>query len=176
MSLLRRCLGRWVPAMVAVALVAVACSSTSTADDGREVDTYEAILRWLVDYTDRSVGAPSDGGSRLVFVDHLGPDKIALDIQVELVVRLADHADLRFIDSLEEAVDVDLEDRPVRDGGVLVGLGLVPDETPIEARGEVYLGPDEVHGWRFPMILRNGRWELRADPEVVDPEGFVETP
>lgn len=163
------------PGAVVVALLAAGCSSTPAPDETREIDVYEAILRWIIDHTEEAV-SDADDETRTVFVDNLGPEEISLDTQVELVVRLADEANLRFVDELEEAIDVDLEGQPVRDGAVLVGLGLMQEETPIEVRGEVYLDADDVRGWRFPMILQSGRWELRTEPEVVDPEGLVETP
>ncbi|MCP5028442.1 MAG: hypothetical protein GY929_19365 [Actinomycetia bacterium] len=175
MSLLSRWFTRLVVGAVVVAVLAAGCSSDPASDASREADAYEAILRWIIDRTDDDV-ATGENETRLVFIDNLGPDEIPLDIQVELVARLAEEAKLRFVDELEEAIDVDIEDRPVRDGGVLVGLGVVPDEPPVEVRGELYLGIDDVHGWRFPLMMRAGRWELRDEPEVVDPEGLVEAP
>ncbi|MCP3854806.1 MAG: hypothetical protein GY745_00480 [Actinomycetia bacterium] len=175
MGLLRRCLTKLVPVIVLGALVASGCSSGTQADNTPEADAYEAMLRWILLHTEDSV-ASSGSKPRPVFVDNLGPEEIALDVQVELVVRLAGDAELRFVDSRKEAIDVDSEDRPVRDGGVLVGLGVVPDEPPAAVRGEVYLGLNDVLGWRFPLKKTADRWELDNDPEVVDPEGLVETP
>ncbi len=175
MGLLRRCLTKLVPVIVLGALVASGCSSGPQADDTLEADVYEAMLRWILLHTEDSVESSGDK-PRPVFVDNLGPKEIALDIQVELVIRLADDAELRFVDSRGEAIDVNSEDRPVRDGAVLVGLGAVSDEPPVAVRGEVYLGLDDVLGWRFPLKKTADRWEVGNDPEVVAPEGLVETP
>ncbi len=159
--------------MVLAALVSVGCAGEVASQDDRESDIYAEALAWIVarpDVADAEDAPP-------IYIEHLGPDGIPLDVQVELIEHFDESdVELRFVDGREEAVDETLDGMPVRDGSVLVGLGPISDDQPTELRAELYRDLDDVTAYRFTLSRTDGEWSLAEAPEVVDPEGLVADP
>jgi hypothetical protein len=164
-----------------VALLAVAvggllagCSDGEGSDEpDRRIEMYGLVLDWVLE---REEFQPAPDGevdeTPTVFVDHLNRD-IDFDVQVGLVSRYEDRYELRFVDALGEAVDEEAAQAPVRDEGVLVGLGSVPDASPFLVRAEVYRDQRRIDAYRFELVRWAGDWVLRDEPQAVEPEGFV---
>ncbi len=160
-------------AVAIVALVRTGCAGEVASQDDRESDIYAEALAWIV----KRPGVADTDESQPIYIEHLGPDGIPLDVQVELIEHFdADDIELRFVDGRSEAVDETLDEMPVRDGSVLVGLGPISDDQPTELRAELYRDLDDVTAFRFTLRRRDGEWELAEAPEVVDPEGLVADP
>lgn len=160
---------------LALAVGAVTLAGCGDGDDDArpgQADAYTVVLDWLLARPEAGFG--DDCGDEVVFVEGLGPDGIPLDVQVQLIDHYTDEVELRFIDSREEAVDEAEETQPVHDDCVLVGLGIVPDGSVIEVRGELYQRRDHVLGFRFDLVTGGQRWNMVEDPTPVDAEGLVD--
>lgn len=168
---LRRERGRGAALALGLTVALAGCGGDGGSAAG-PADAYAVMLEWLAE---NDVATPGEGcGDDVVFVESIGADGIALDVQVELIDHFEGELDIRFVDSREEAVDDSAPEAPVRDECVLVGLGPIPDGTLIEVRGEVYEERDSVTGYRFDLV-RGGRiWLLVDEPTMVEPEGLVD--
>ena len=183
---------RWskaVPAILVAAAVALAgCSEESAGTADREIDIYVAVLSWLLEQEvplPPQAAGDEDGGDGEdaevvevppVFVESFGPG-VDLQVQVELVARFEEQGyDLHFLDTRTEAVDQDEPDVPVRDEAVLVGLGPIPEGSPVDVRAEVYRDQADLEAYRFRLARFAGSWAFVQDPTPVEPEGFVATP
>ena len=160
-------------AIAVAAFVLAGCAGEVASQDDRESDIYAAALTWLV----ARPGVADTEEAPPIYIEHLGPDGIPLDVQVELIEHFDENdVELRFVDGRSEAVDETLDDMPVRDGSVLVGLGPISDDQPTELRAELYRDLDDITAYRFTLRRSGGVWELAEAPEVVDPEGLVADP
>lgn len=161
-------------AAVLVLLVPLACSDgEGSGGTDRRVEIYGLVMDWLLERE----RFPADPGEEpdetpTVFVDHLNRS-IDLDVQVGLVGRFEGEFELRFVDALSEAVDDSDPEAPVRNDGVLVGLGMIPEEPPYLVRAEVYRERGDLDAYRFELVPSGEDWVMRSEPERVAPEGFV---
>ena len=160
-------------AIAVAALVLAGCAGEVASQDDRESDIYAVALAWIVSRP----GVADAEEDRPVYIEHLGPDGIPLDVQVELIEHFdAAEVELRFVDARAEAVDETIDEMPVRDGSVLVGLGPISDDQPTELRAELYRDLDDITAFRFTLRRVGEEWELAEAPEIVDPEGLVADP
>lgn len=147
----------WIVAIagLAVALTAVACDTTSET-----VDREAALHAELVEAT---VGTEpfaelDDPLDLVVWIHPLGDDPIDLGVQVGVLERLDDYATIRFVDAFEEAVDEDEAGLPVRQNGVVIGLGPLRADS-AQVRVERYEseqdGPEA-----FVASRTDGEWHL----------------
>lgn len=91
----------------------------------RQVEIYTTVLRAVVSEADPSL---DEAGPPVVFVAARGDDPINIDVQAAVVVELEGWSTIRFVDDIDEAVDLADPEGAVRDDGMLVGLGPVPEE------------------------------------------------
>lgn len=160
---------------IVVALLA-GCGSDAAMSNDREADAYILVLEWVLADPDLAPD-PVPDEAPLVFVEGLGPTGVDLEVQVEVVGHFeGSEIDIRFIDTRPEAIDDELAGAPVRDGGILVGLGAMSSEPPHEIRGEIYRSHDDIHAYRFQVDLTGTTAALTEAPEPVDPEGLVAEP
>lgn len=154
-------------------LLVSACGESANPDSAeRSATIYGAVIE---DLADDVVGSGTENEDLpIVFVEALNPDGIELEVQVEVIASLAEIYDVRFIDDIDEAVDVDLDHRPVREGSALVGLGAIVVDGTADVRGEVYSQTDQVLAFRYSLRpVGDGTWAIAGTPESVEPEGFV---
>lgn len=161
--------------MLAVATLAVALAAgvagCGDGDDARpepgiDASTYVAAIEgFLPPSTD-----PQD--RPVVFVVPVADASLALDTQVAVIESLAETHDLRFVDSADAAVDDDTVGQPARDGGTLLGVGTVTEESPHTIRIEVYRDRDEVEGHLVTVAVRGDGWTV-VDVQPVEPEVLV---
>jgi hypothetical protein len=152
-------------AAVAVALVLSACDDDPSRPDARlEPAAYAAVLAEVMP-------EPLDGGdvAPVVFVWASVDPAMTLEDQTALIDEFGTDVDLRFVDEYEAALDVELNGRPPREDGTLIGIANVATEPPIELRVEVYLSDDLVTGHRFTLADRDDSWVVTRD-EAVEPE------
>jgi hypothetical protein len=166
---------RFLVALVAILLIAPACSTGPTGEDDRDAAVYAAVVRWLL--TDEG-GAPGfvpfgPDDDRPVFIEPIDPDGIPLEVQVGVIERLEDLAELRFVDTREEALDETEPTAPVHSDGVLLGLGSISEESPPTVRGERYRDESDVDAYRFTMSRESGEWTVAGEPEAVEPESLI---
>ncbi len=155
-------------AVVAVGLTA--CSSGSddpAAGDGRTAAVYESILHWMID--EEHVVESNERPEWVMFVAPRSEEPIDIDVQVAVVGALDPRIFVRFIDDRTEAVDADSEGEPVRDEGILVGLGAVPQESDrVEVYADRYRNSDDVEAWTVTVRRSGDTWELVGDPAPAD--------
>ena len=155
------------------------CASDGSVDaTARDASVYQAVITDLGERFGQRLDAP-DGEVPVVFIETLGPQDIALQTQVEVIAKLADTYDIRFIDDLDEAIELDVDRRPVRMNSLLIGLGPIQVEDKAEVRGEVYVNADEIHAFRYSLVSEGGDgdgWTLGGPPEEAVSEGFQPTP
>jgi hypothetical protein len=164
--------GRAVVAIALCGTLLTGCGADDGSRDSRAADSYIVVVEWILAEPEFAPD-PTLDEMPPVFVESLGPGEIDLDVQVEIVRHFELVVDIRFIDTRAEAVDESEGGAPVRDDGLLLGLGLVPVEGPIEIRGEVYRTSDHVAGYRFRVARRGQTMVLIEPPERVEPEGLV---
>lgn len=155
----------------------IGCTTGPSVDTtARDASIYEAVIIDLGERSGRSLDR-DDGEAPVVFIETLGSDAIALETQVEVVAQLAETYEIRFIDDLDEAVEIDVEGWPVRSNSLLIGLGPIQVDDETEVRGEVYLRADDVRAFRYSLEARSDdTWTLARPPEKAEPEGFQPTP
>jgi hypothetical protein len=168
----RATLGRAVVAILLFGVGLAGCGNDDRSRDRRVADAYIVVVEWVLAEPEFA-SDPTLDEMPPVFVESLGPGEIDLDVQVLIVRHLEPVVDIRFIDIRAEALDESEDDAPVRDGGLLLGLGPVPAEGPIDIRGEIYRTSDRVAGYRFQVALRGQTMVLIEPPERVEPEGLV---
>lgn len=164
---------RVVALILGVALLA-GCGADPDNGDSLVAESYILVVDWVLAEPEFALDLATDEQT-LVFVESLGPGEIDLGVQVEIVRHFEPDVDIRFIDIRTEALD-DSDGEPVRDGGLLLGLGAVPLTGPLDIRGEVYRGVDSVVGYRFLIDSGGQTPVLIKPPERVEPEGLVAEP
>ncbi|MEO6123921.1 MAG: hypothetical protein ABIR32_09435 [Ilumatobacteraceae bacterium] len=170
----RRRRGGIVDALAALAVLgalvglATACDSTGSGPATvSTADAYVAAIRWYVD----QIPAPEptqttdsvETGPTLVYIAPADGNPIDASSQAAVVSALSDMADsieVRFADVRDDAIDVETELEPVKEGGALLLVGKVAKGTPpVEVSIEVYHDID--HDESFQMrIVRVGADEF----------------
>lgn len=108
----------------------------------------------------------------VVYVVPVSGDALPLETQVAVIEALARSYDVRFVDQVDAALDVESSEEPPRDEGTLIGLGRIRPEPPHQVRVELYRGRDRVSGHLLTMRNESGTWVV-ADAETVTPEVLV---
>ena len=104
-----------------------------------------------------------------MFVATRSEEPIDIDVQVEVVGALDPRIFVRFIDDRTEAVAEDSDNQPVRDEGILVGLGAVPQASDsVKVYADRYRNSDDVEAWNVTVRRTDDSWELAGDPTRAD--------
>lgn len=170
----RPTLGRAIVAILLCGALLAGCGDDDSRDSAA-TDAYIVVVEWVLAQPEFAPD-PTLAEMPPVFVDSLGSGEIDLDVQVEIVRHFEPVVAIRFIDTRTEALDESEAGAPVRDGGLLLGLGPVPVAGPIDIRGEVYRTVDHVVGYRFRVGRSGQTMVLIEPPELVEPEGLVGEP
>jgi hypothetical protein len=146
------------------AIVLSGCGGGSV-EDGSVADVYGAAVRWLVE----EVGDADRPDPERVFLEATGEDAIPLEVQVEVINRLEDDMAVRFIDTREEAVEASEPGDPIRDAGVLIGLGPVTDidRPPVRLHVDRYRNVRDVVAYELVLERRAGDWQVAGEPEPL---------
>lgn len=107
---------------------------------------YAAVVRWLVDRE-----GPTDTASDelpIVYVAPVEGGVIGADDQVGVVAEVHDVAVVRFADVADDALDLETDDRAVKEGGVLLIVGPVAEgASPIEVEVLEYHRIGDEQSW-----------------------------
>lgn len=150
-------------AVLALVMLTGACTDgVAQSDDTvqHQIDIYSATIREVavVDRPDLN----EDSVDPVIFVSPLtDTTTISLDVQLGVVLALENWATIRFIDEFEEAILVNEPDSPVRDNGVLIGLGQI-DLGPSEARlvADRYEQANDLLTFDLLLQRRSGEWSV----------------
>jgi hypothetical protein len=144
----------------ALVCTASACSGNE-ADRVHAGEVYDAAVRWF------AAERTDDPDPLRVFVESRGEGAtIPLDVQAQVVRLSADVADVRFIDARSEAL-IDLGDGTlaVRDGGVLIRLGPVPEKgRRLDLDIDRWLDGATFESLRFALGKVVNGWLVVRDP------------
>ena len=151
------------------AVASAACSGQDpnvTAGDEREVAVYTEVLGWLIENAEVTDGGPDP---LVVFVASRSATPIDVDVQVALVDTFAETISLRFVDERAEALIEDETDRPVRNAGMLVGLGAVDAQGEVvEVYADRYFSATRAEAWIVTMERSGESWQMRGRPVASD--------
>lgn len=163
--------------VLTAALVFSACSSQGGTDDpvADAADIDRLVIGDLVERSGVRFDTSVDE-LPVLYVEAFGAEEIPLEVQVDVVAGWQETYDVRFIDDRSEAVQDELEGRPVRERSLLLGLGPITRNGTAELRGEYYRSEDQVGAYRYTLVETGGGWRLSTGPEQIDPEGFAATP
>ncbi|MGY6502714.1 MAG: hypothetical protein ACXIVQ_17690 [Acidimicrobiales bacterium] len=135
--------------------------------NARLTNIYAATIRSVVTFErpDLTLDEPIEP---VVFVSPREDVEIGLDVQAGVVIALENWATIRFIDEIDEAIDRNEPDGIVRDGGMLIGLGPVPDGTSnVTVGADRYERADEMMVFELQVQRRSGTWSVTNSPEVL---------
>ena len=160
-----RCAKRWPRVLLAIVALAAmsACDGGDDGDDPVGAAGYTAVLDEFLP------PVPSDGYRPVVFVARLDEDPFALTDQVEMIAAVEEDFDLRFVDTIDAAVDDDDADGSPRDDGLLLGIGTIPSAAPHVVRVEIYRAASRVDAYKVTLTASDGVWQVDTS-EPVDPE------
>jgi hypothetical protein len=137
----------------------------------RDAGVYEVVLRDLV-LSDLPPTADEDP-LPVVYVFGAEGTTIPVDIQVNVVKPLKDEAEIRFVDAREDAVldevpEGDDREEPVRDNGVLVTFGALPETgSTIEVEVDIYASVGEERAYDVTLAGGPSRWKIRSAAPVA---------
>ncbi len=106
-----------------------ACDSgdDSGADVVEPADAITAAVAWQADDQDPVVGDDGEPILPVVFVVAGEGTTIDVGVQADVASATVDWATVRFADDIAETFDPDLEGEPVRDDGVMLLIGPIPE-------------------------------------------------
>jgi hypothetical protein len=159
-----------------VALVASAAASCVDDEPGagqdptqRLVEIYSVAVTEIAD--DAPTAAPEEGGEdkkRNVYLRASDETEITAEVQVGVVNDLDEWANVRFIDDMEEAVDLEADGAPVRDDGILIGLGEVSEgEVSAMLTADRYVSDSSIVVYEVALQRRSGEWTVEEPLDGV---------
>lgn len=161
---------------VSASLGATACSSESAAEPTvSTADAYSAAIRWYLDSVEPTGTADTtdttDSGPLIVYVAPESGKAINSQAQASVVREMSDMADVvtvRFADVRDDALQSDVESLPVKDDGVLLLVGDVPDERPpVDVQVVVYRDVDDTHIFVMRITTAGDSFRATEVSEVV---------
>ncbi len=119
----------------AIALLAfggVACDDDTATDDPnvQPADAYTAIVEWQVGVQEPVIDESGEVVLPVVYVVADDGSTIDVGVQADVAAATADWATVRFADDPTDTFDPDVEGEPVRDDGVMLLTGPLPDASP----------------------------------------------
>ncbi len=147
----------------------------------QDAEIYEAALNHLVEVS--GVELAENWVDPVVFVEVLDTTEVDLETQVAVVDEMDEEFAIRFVDDLGEAVDIELDDLPVREGTILIAFGPIEvDGAEYRFHAEYYIDSDESLGLSFrfenrqPAGADRPRMVLIGEPVEVPTELVVVRP
>jgi len=152
-------IGRRSAAAIALATLLAVLSSCSSAATGNPLDVtntnaYEAAIRWYI----ADLPQPTDTtntGPLIMFVAPSSGKTIDAHTQAAVAKDLADMKDVvvvRFLDDRDDAVQLDVAGRPVKDRGVLLLVNsFSPHPPPLDLQVSVYRSEAETSNYELTI-------------------------
>ncbi len=150
----------------------MSCDNDSSADDPnvKPADAYTAIVEWQVG--EQEPVLDDDGETVLPVVFMVADDGSTIDVGVQADVAAAttDWATVRFADDPADTFDPDVDGEPVRDDGVMLLVGPMPDAAPSIDIGVMrYLSVDDAESFVVEVTATPGP----SDTSPVSPRASV---
>ncbi len=158
---------RWRHCLIA-SVAALAVPACGNSDDPSPVSVagYSTVIKEFLPVV------PADGSRPVVYIARLGDEPFPLEDQVSMIETVEESHDLRFVDTVDAAVDDDGTDAPPRDDGLLLGIGTISAAVPHVVRVEVYSAAGQIEAHKLTLSVRNDVWRVDTS-EPVDAEVLV---
>jgi hypothetical protein len=164
-----------VAAWCVVALATGAASCGDDEPDARQDPTQRLVDIYSVTVTEIADDAPTvaaeegdEDEKRNVYLRARDETEISAEVQVGIVNDLDEWANVRFIDDLEEAVDLEADGAPVRDDGILIGLGQVGEgEVSAMLTADRYVSDGDIVVYEVAVQRRGGEWTVEQPLDGV---------
>jgi hypothetical protein len=157
--------------LVATTVAVGSCGAEDGRSTERGAQVYDAVIRALVSEPPGHPDTGAEQRDRVVYAGPLGEKvDVSLEVQVAVVDQLEEFATIRFVDSRNEAIDDDEERKPVREDGVLLLLGRIPDGRSPSVEATRYVDVDEDARFRVTVERSRGKWKV-VDVEIIAGRG-----
>lgn len=162
---------------VGVAMVGVtACGGDESPDssDVQPASAFTAIVEWQASELDPVIDDNGKVKRPVIYIASADGETIDVGVQADVAESTIDIATVRFTDESGDAFDDDLADRPVRDDGVMLLVGALPDAAPSVLVDVVrYLGVDRSEPLQLEIAHADGTHSstgaVNATVSVVTP-------
>lgn len=154
--------------MVTGATIAAGCSDEPEAGVVIGIDAYRAVI-------DRFVPEPAGDEEPLliVYVAMIGEAELSLDEQVGVIDAFATTHEVRFVDEIEAAIDLEQPGLPPKDDATLLAIGKITPAPPHVVRVESYIDEGRTDASLVTLSSTLGTWTV-DDVEPVDAEVVVD--
>jgi hypothetical protein len=133
-------------------------------------DAYNAAIRWYLGTVPEPTGT-ADPKPEIVFVAPASGKPIDVRTQAAVAAEMSDKDDVvmvQFTDVIDDALDVDLDGRPVKDDGVLLIVGDVTEVAPpLEMNVGVYRNENDDKLYSMKVIPAGDSFVATSVIEVV---------
>ena len=142
------------------AAVQTGCSGSAGDAVSRDAQVYVATIR---DVLAEQPPPEEPDVLPLVYVVGVGEHDIPADVQAEVLGELDGDADIKFADQRSDVVLENDEEAPVRDDGVLIAVGDLPqDVDPVELNVEIYRSEEEWSKVVLTVERRSSQWTVTS--------------
>jgi hypothetical protein len=132
----------------------------TTADVVEPADAITAVVAWQTDEQDPVIADDGEVQLPVFYVVADAGTTIDVGVQADVAESTVDWATVRFADDVTDTFDPDLEDEPVRDDGVMLLVGPIPEPArSIELPVIVYTAVDDGE----PYVV-----EIVSEPAPTD--------
>jgi hypothetical protein len=132
----------------------------TTADVVEPADAITAVVAWQTDEQDPVIADDGEVQLPVFYVVADAGTTIDVGVQADVAESTVDWATVRFADDVADTFDPDLEDEPVRDDGVMLLVGPIPEPArSIELPVVVYTAVDDGE----PYVV-----EIVSEPAPTD--------
>ena len=140
-----------------VAIVVTACAGGGPDTSDQPAVIYSAVIRVvLADTTHPTIS--SDTSVFVAAADARSP--IPLAVQADIVEELHHLATIRFVDKRTESIDDSSPTKPVKDKGILVTLGKIPNRANIVTiKATRYVNTAETVTYRVTLKRTKTQWK-----------------
>jgi hypothetical protein len=153
-----------------LAVAATGCGDDEPVSEGEigTTDAYVAIVQWQADEQEPVVDENGEVRLPVIFVVAADGETVDVGVQAAVAEATAATATVRFADDAADAFATDAEGEPVRDDGVLLAVGDVPDPAPsLIVDVDRYVVHDDGEELTLGIVRRS---ETNSLPDDLDPQ------
>lgn len=156
--------------MLAVGAASCTDEPANGDDNVTPAAAYVAIVEWQVSEQEPVLDDEGEAVVPVVFVAADDGSTIDVGVQAEVAAATAEWATVRFADQPSETFDSGLDGQPVRDDGVMLLVGPLPDAGPsIELDVVRYVAADDSESFVLQVTATPGP----TDTSAVSPRASV---
>ncbi len=149
----------------AFALASCGGDDAAPADVVGSADAITAAVAWQADEQEPVLDDKGEPVLPVIFVVAGDGTTIDVGVQAEVAGATVDWATVRFADRAADAFDPDVDGEPVRDGGVMLLVGPIPEPAPsIELEVVRYSALDEGQPLTLEIVSEPSPTDTRDDP------------